>query len=293
MSFKIEGNSIRYALSSIKNISYKNIEKLKKFQNEYSNKFQIIQGAKQAGLNIGILSACVQSGCLTDYMDVSRSRMVLEAQLYYLLTDREKIRVEELGKEFNYDLLKIVAHLTKNPIDKPFIKESRLKTIRRKYDKYKQIYLQNSKNERLANFFYERSLCGFSYSEKIDDILKDFYPDIMTVDYAKNSLKDDRVTFGGEIVDVHYAVARNEKKTRYVKLKIQDSTGSIFSMLFNNYIDSMEDLNGGKFEEGQIVVVMGTKKDSDTVFGNKIINQNVKIFEGLADLKNEDVEEKE
>ena len=89
MDFSIEDKDIRFGLLSIKGISDKSIEKLNSFRNKYSNKFEIFQAAEEAGLNIGALSALIQAGALSGFSQ-SRSKIVLEVQLWNMLTSKEK-----------------------------------------------------------------------------------------------------------------------------------------------------------------------------------------------------------
>ena len=57
MDFSIEGDDIRFGLTSIKGIAEKSIEKLTSFKDQYSNKFEVFQGAHAAGIGVGIFSA--------------------------------------------------------------------------------------------------------------------------------------------------------------------------------------------------------------------------------------------
>ena len=88
MDFTIEGKDIRFGLLSIKGISEKSIEKINDFKDIYANKFEIFKAAEEAKLNIGVLSALIQAGALEAGGDQSRSKVVLEAQLWNLLTAR-------------------------------------------------------------------------------------------------------------------------------------------------------------------------------------------------------------
>ena len=108
--FSLENKDIRFGLLSIKGISEKSIEKVNDFRNKYSNKFEIFEAAAEAGLSIGMLSALIQAGALQGFAQ-SRSKVVLEAQLWNLLTKREKRYVIPLAEDFNYDLVKIMKHL--------------------------------------------------------------------------------------------------------------------------------------------------------------------------------------
>jgi DNA polymerase III alpha subunit len=170
---------------------------------------------------------------------------------------------------------------------KPILKPSRVETIRAKYDKYKAIYHQNSKNEELASYFYESKLLGFCYSQSIFNILRKYHPDLITVNEASTEIEGaSHLVFGGEVKEVIYATSRNAKKTKYVKLKIQDNTGSVNAMLFNDKISYSEEVNNCKFEPGQIVVCEG-KKFGDSIFCDIIGVQDAKVYLKLSELKNE------
>ena len=125
MDFSIEGEDIRYGLLSIKGISDKSIEKLADFRNKYANKFETFQAAKQAGLNIGVLSALIQAGALQGFAQ-SRSKVVYEAQVWNVLTEREKKHVMRFADEYEYDLVAIIKKFIgfKGDNGKDIIKES-------------------------------------------------------------------------------------------------------------------------------------------------------------------------
>ena len=117
MDYIVEGDNLRFGLTAIKGISDKSIEKLKGFKNKYSNKFVVFHGASDSGLGFGILSGLIQAGALDGCYEGSRSRAVAEAQLFNLLTTREKGYVFELAEEFSFDLMKIVKYLHEEHID--------------------------------------------------------------------------------------------------------------------------------------------------------------------------------
>ena len=49
------------------------------------------------------------------------------------------------------------------------MKPSRFETLKKKYSAYKSIYEKNKKYEDFANWFFEKSLLGFSYSKNLAD----------------------------------------------------------------------------------------------------------------------------
>lgn len=113
MDFSIEGENIRFGLNAIKGVSKKSLQNVLDFRDkERSTKYDIFLTAKQAGINIGILSALIQAGAL-DSGEYSRSRLVLEAQTFNKLTDTEKRNFVALGEEHGYDILNSIKTVVK------------------------------------------------------------------------------------------------------------------------------------------------------------------------------------
>jgi DNA polymerase III subunit alpha len=298
--FEIEGNNIRYGLSAIKGISKKVIEKMINFRGNYSSKIDLFIAAKQAKISIGVLSALIQAGALESVNTKSRSRLVLEAQTWNILKDKEKILVRQLIEEGKYsDILLCVKALSENIKDdkgKPIIKESRFKTIKRDYDKFKTIYLLNSRNEELANFFYEKELLGMSYSESLSQIYSKKNENIKRIEDINNLTDKQTGLFVGIVNEILKRTSRNGNP--YVKYTVGDESGSIECFLFSSArrdkVAECKEFNGGKLpEEGDIVVVKGTKKDGNACYIEKLGIQSAKIYMALRDIKDIDLIEEE
>ena len=140
MDFSIEGKNIRFGLNSIKGVSEKSLASLRDFRStETPTKYDIFLSAKQAGLNIGVLSSLIQAGALQS-KGSNRSLMALEAQAFNLLTDREKRNFILLGEKYEYKLLNCIADAKSEKLvgddGRPLMKESRFKTFKKKYDLY-------------------------------------------------------------------------------------------------------------------------------------------------------------
>jgi DNA polymerase-3 subunit alpha len=285
MDFSIEEKDIRFGLLSIKGISDKSIEKLNSFRNKYSNKFEIFQAAEEADLNIGVLSALIQAGALSGF-NQSRSKIVLEAQLWNILTSKEKKYAISFAEKFDYDLIKIIKHLNKFTDEKNHIviKENRLKTIKNKYEPYLQIYNQNSKSESFANWYYEKKLLGYTYNKSLKEIFSEKRENLKYICDIIEEPVNSKIAYVGQIEDVFTGVSKNEKKTRYVRLKISDETASMNVLIFNDNIENNKLLNNKPFEEGNIVIVKGLKKD-DCIFGDLVAIQDQQIYMKLNDLK--------
>jgi len=285
MDFSIEDKDIRFGLLSIKGISDKSIEKLNSFRNKYSNKFEIFEAAEEAGLNIGALSALIQAGALSGF-NQSRSKIVLEVQLWNMLTSKEKKYAISFADKFDYDLIKIIKHLNKftDEKNKVVIKDNRLETIKEKYTPYLSIYEQNNKSESFANWYYEKKLLGYTYNKNLKDIFAEKRENLKYISDVLDEPVNSKVALVGQIEEVFSGISKNAKKTRYVRLKISDETSTISVLIFNDNIETNKLLNDRNFEEGNIVIVKGSKRD-DCIFGDLIAIQDHEIYMKLNDLK--------
>ena len=151
IDFKIEGKNIRYGLNSIKGVSEKALLALVEFrEGAFANKYEVFMAAKQAGLNIGVLSSLIQAGLLDSFVEINRCRLVLEAQTFNTLTDREKRNFIELGPRFNYDILESIATGIKNEMvgddNKKLMNERRFNSFKKKFEPYKNIFDLNKKS---------------------------------------------------------------------------------------------------------------------------------------------------
>lgn len=288
MDFSKEGKDIRFGLNSIKGVSEKSLSSLSKFRNsDNPTKFSVFISAKQAGLNIGILSSLIQAGCLS-HSESSRPLLVLEAQSFNLLTDREKRNVLLIGEDYNYKLLDIILAAKEGLIaddGKLFMKESRFNTFKKKYDKYKEIYIQNKKFEKFANWYFETKLLGYSYSSELKSVFENSNLILNSIDYF-NMQERDRGKFIGVVDDVFKGSTRNGGG--YIKLFLSDEKGRYSAMLCDNrraskytdYVDSGKKLP----QKDDIVSVFGSK-GTDILFADTVSILNEKIYMKLGDLK--------
>ena len=298
--FEIEGNDIRYGLSAIKGISKKVIEKMINFRGSYSSKIDLFIAAKQAKISIGVLSALIQAGALESVNTNSRSRLVLEAQTWNLLKDKEKLIVKQLVEEGKYsDILLCIKALSESIKDdkgNPLIKDSRFKTIKRDYDRFKTIYLLNNRNEELANFFYEKELLGMSYSESLSQIFSKKNENIKKIEEVNNLQDKQSSLFVGVVNEILKRTSKNGNP--YIKYTVGDESGSIDCFLFSSArrdkVAECKENNGGKLpEEGDILVIKGTKKDGNACYIENLGIQSAKIYIALREIKDIDLIEEE
>ena len=292
IDFSIEGDDIRFGLNAVKGVSEKSLEALQNFrESETPTKFDIFISAKQAGINIGLLSALIQAGTLSSYK-TNRTRLVLEAQAFNVLTDKEKSFACQVGKDYDYDILNIVYECgkikkTKRDDGRPFMTEKRYATFVKKYTNYKKIYQQNKKYENFANWVYENNLLGYTPSTKLKTVFnqnEDTFTDCLEL---MSVFSGDKVKIVSEVEDVYKGKTRKDNSVFY-KFQMKDEAGRTNALFMDtkrgknlsNYIN-----NGNQIpEKGDIVVFTGRKGD-DIVWLEKMTIQNDRIFMKLSDLK--------
>lgn len=290
MDFSMEGEDIRFGLISIKGISDKSIQKLNDFKKDSSTKLEVFEAAKEAGLTVSILCALIHSGALQGFKQ-SRSKVAYEAQLWNVLTEREKRLCLGLAGQHRDDLVQIFKTLlsktevTQKGVVKPCVKESRHETIKKKSLPYKAIYDQNSKSESFANWYYEKHLLGYTYGKALKDIFIEKSPDLMGLGEVNEQRKGRKVTFIGTVVSKP-ALRTSKNGNRYLITEVDDETGRVKVMLFNDKVEMCEDENNGVLpEDKNIVVVVGQKQDDNTIFADRIIVQTNKIYTKYSDMK--------
>lgn len=290
-NFTIDKNNIRFGLNSIKGISEKSLKALEDFRDtDNSNKYDVFLSAKQAGLNIGVMSALIQAGALSEDETLSRPRLVLEAQAFNLLTDREKRNFISLGPKYSYDILESIHAAKKDSLladdNRPLMKESRFITFKKKYDKYKAIYEQNVQYESFANWYFEKKLLGYSYSSRLKDVFKSDAVELNDSLSYNSMLANDRGKFIGVVEDSFRSTSANGNK--YIKILLSDEMGTIPGIMVDTrrqmtcteYIES-----GGKVPDKDNIVIIVGRKAEDILFIDSLSIVDEKICMKLADLK--------
>jgi hypothetical protein len=250
----------------------------------------MFEAAEQAGLNIGVFSAMIYSGCLDSMLGNStRGSTVLQAQLWKLLKAKEKARALLIAENFNYNLFDICREMeiTKDEKGKAYLSESRLVTIRKTYNDKRAIFDNNKLYPDIVNGVYEWTLLGFMPTGQIYNYFHQQDHELMDINSVNNAPDDDYVQFVGMISDKSISkISKN--KNRYLKLQMMDNTGITECMFFNqkNYktgeledrIGNLERLNDGKLPSIQQFYYVQGKKKGDTIFASQLIKQDIKIF---------------
>ena len=295
IDFKIEGKDIRYGLNSIKGVSDKVLISLLEFREDsFANKYEVFISAKQAGLNIGVLSALIQAGLLDSFVSTNRCRLVLEAQTFNILTDREKRNFVELGEKYSFDILTSVHDSYKNKQigddNRQLFAERRFQTFKKKYEPYKNIYEMNKSHIKYANWHFEEKLLGYSYSHNLRDIFDcgdDFTSAGQMIDDRDNFTPEiTNVKFVGSLVDIIKRTSKNGNK--YARLQLQDESGTVSGLFLDsgreqrltNYMNS-----GKKLPKKTDIVIIHGAVSNDVIFIDKIFPLKDKIYMKLSDIK--------
>lgn len=281
MDFQLEGDDIRYGLSAIKGVAAKALEKLQYFlDKDKTNKFQVFHAAKETGLNIGVVSALIQSGCL-ESLGKDRPRMVLEAQIWSKLSERERNHCLNVGATYNYDLIVALKDYLNWNDGKPF-KESRLTTIRKHTQPYLEIHSKNSKYPEFAAYAYEKALLGYSYSTNLQKVFEKEHPNLISCDKVKNQVdKDENVSIVAVVLEVKKG--KSKAGNEYMRLTLGDETGVLTGIMVGEKFVRFA-ANDKVPKEDEIVHIEGTKND-DGVWINRCEIQNYKIAFRARDLK--------
>jgi DNA polymerase-3 subunit alpha len=287
MDFMSEGEDIRFGLLSIKGISDKSIEKLNRFKRDTSTKFEVFEAANEANLTIGILCALIQAGAFQGFVQ-SRTKIAYEAQLWNVLTQKEKKLCISLSKEHRHDLVAVLKDILgkKNEKGKPLIKPSRFETIQRKSQPYKEIFNKNRYSESFANWYYENHLLGYTYGKTLKDIFAKERPNLLSLSSVNARTKGAEVEFIAP-VGSKPATRMSRNGNRYLVMEVQDETDRTKVMIFGDRLDGCEETNGGLPQEKNIVIVTGQKQDDNTVFANSITIQTNKIYTRYSEIESE------
>lgn len=292
LDFSIEGPNLRFGLNAIKGVSEKSLKSLQDFrETETPTKFDIFIAAKEAGINIGLLSALIQAGTLNSYK-TNRSRLVLEAQSFNLLTDKEKTFVCAVGEKYNYDVLEIVSQCAvKNTVkrsdNRVFMSPKRVQTFLKKYNEYKKIYDQNKKYQRFANWVYENNLLGYNPSIRLKTIFQEssrYFTDCLELISIP---LNEKIKMVAEVEDVYKGKSKKNNSNFY-RFEFKDEVGRIKGLFMDTARGSKlsEYLEKGNTipEKGDIVIFTARKGD-DILWLESIAIQNDRIFMKLSDTR--------
>jgi DNA polymerase-3 subunit alpha len=288
IDFKIEDKDIRYGLNAIKGISDKSLENLIEFRgHEFQNIYDVFTTAKDCGLNIGILCSLIQAGAL-DSMTNCRSKSVLHACAFNLLTDRVKRNIIQLGDKHEHDVLNSIFMCVERGLigddNRAIFTENTFATFKRRYQRYRDIYDLNKPHEKFANWYFERKILGYSYSYNLRDVFVDKH--FTSIREILRSESNELFHIVGVVDDVVSGISRNGNK--YLKLVLSDETSVITSIMVDSQrrtpLQNYLDRGGEKPQKGSIVTVAG-RKSNDAFFVDSMQVIDKQIYMKLSELK--------
>lgn len=283
-------NEILMPISSIKGISKKAIDKLRRFKVTDANKIEIFKAAEDAEIPRNIFSSIVLAGSMDKFLNGgSRSKLLLEFVLYKKLTDKEKNFAAGIFTQCNnsiFDCVKYMNETAKDEKGKPVMKDSRRETLKAYITPHWQMFKQNEKHVDLAYYFFEKELLGFAYTKTLMDIYGPNVPDLTDIRAAKNSEDKEYCRIIGNVIETKRATSK--KGTDYLKVVIGDEKESITCMMFNTAknrsIDNCQETNGRLPEEKDIVICSG-QKNGDAVFLDTCGIQDVSVWLKVSQIK--------
>jgi len=289
MNFSIEGDNIRYGLNSIKGISAKSIEGLINFKGSdgFSSKYDVFSAAKSCGINISVLVALIQAGAMGETTD-KRSRLVLEAQAFNILTDREKRNFILFKDRFGDDILHAISKVIEAKAiaddGRPIMKESRFETFKKKFKSYKEIFDKNKPYRKFSNWWYENSLLGYSYSFDLKDCFEDEFGSMNSLKDLDDIPENSKFKTVCQVKDFFTRMSQNGNK--YMLIEGSDNTASAsFLMMDNSRSETLSDfLDQYKVSKDCILILNASKgRGSNFVDSARVVD--TKIMMKLMDLK--------
>jgi len=294
MDFKKEGADIRFGLNYVKSVAEKTLQKIIEVRGtEVENKFDLFIAAKQCSMNIGVLSSLIYAGALGCFeLGNSRCYVALEAQAYNILTDREKYQISLIAEDYDFkifDIIKdVVDNETRGDDNKLVMSEKRFETFKSKFAKYKEIFLKNKKYEKFANWHFENTLLGYTYSGRLIDVFPKDIAATLTPIYDVTKLEKGGVKIVGTVTD---CVKRKAQKSgnKYFRVELVDESGSTSAMIMNNKrfkkLDEYEEEHSGELpKKGDVLMISGSKS-GDMLFINSMDVVNKNVYLKFSELK--------
>jgi hypothetical protein len=220
--------------------------------------------------------------------------LVLEAQAFNILTDREKRNVLELGEKYEYKLLNIIVDARDGKLvgddGRLLMTEKRFGTFRKKYQPYKEIYEKNKKYESFANWYFENKLLGYSPSCNLKDVFSSSDSRLNNSLYFDSMDLNMSGKFIGSVEESYKK--RSQNNNLYIKIMLSDELGTIPCLLMDTRrgrtrrtpLSTFLDKNKFAPEKGNILMVRG-RKGEDVLFLEDVEILDQKIYMKLGDIK--------
>ncbi len=279
VDYAIKDGAILTGLSAIKGVAGKGLLKLEQYNRKNSNIFQIFEHFEQAKLSLAIITPLILSGCLDSDSKTERSKLLLYYELYSLLTPKERILVQKIGNDYQFDLVSLInaANATlKDEKGKPYIKDSRKETIKRDFTPYWEKYKRNQQFSELSDWIFEQTYIGYSFSSTLKQIYSKTISNLKDTKEISSLKENSKVVTVGIIRELEKRVSK--KGTPYIKVTLADDLGSVNTMMFHeDKITAMDSQNGGSLKENDIVVAHMIKKEGGSYFCDNFVRQTCPV----------------
>ena len=277
-NYSIDGPNIRSGLKGIKGLSGAALEKLSTFKSSVSNKFALMLSLESSKIPVNVVQSLLLSGAMDSLKgNVTRSKLVLEYEIWKELTVKEKNFIVGIGEKYNYDLITIIKACAEELLDGKgnlIIKSSRRETLRRDTSAVILKYRKNCQSEQLTTYLSELQYLGYSPSLSLKDVYKDKIVGLSSTKEIKES-KGLKFTLACIIKEAERKVSR-EKKNPYLKFLVTDSDGELKAMWFQQDAIAETVAQHGEFHEGDIIILHISRKEatSDMFFVNMAVKQH-------------------
>ena len=177
------------------------------------------------------------------------------------------------------------AENVKDKTGKQVFKDTRLETLKRKAEPYRNIYKINSKAPELASYVFETKLLGFSYSQKLSRLMNKYSQNtIMSLFKSKFEDDDTKFSVTGDIIDIQERTSKKGKG--YVKIDISDESGKIELLIFEPNLSKLKEQN--KIPVVGDIVIADIQKWNGTCTVKDLKVCTDKVYLKLSELKTDE-----
>lgn len=143
----------------------------------------------------------------------------------------------------------------------------------------------NRASESFANWFYEKTLLGYTHNRTLKDIFEVKIPNLETLREIQKLNDGEEVIFVAS-VDENAQTRTSKAGNKYLSFDCSDETGIANVKIFAKMLPAALSLNNDKTpKKDNIVIVKGRKKDGGCIFADMYSIQTTKIYTKLSDMK--------
>lgn len=288
--FSIDGDCIRYGFNCIKKVGNNvlgNILEMVKYRPQNASKVEIFQLCKQFGINRGALCSLIQSGAMSSYGE-DRALMTLEAQVWSLLTDKQRENVMAFCASKNReDVLGVIKDCHDKKIQdsngRLIFTDKSYQSFLKKFEPFREMYKENKKYPEFCVWWYEKNTLGIPQSKRLKNV---FSEKLLGSDDLKKHPNRHIGKFVGVVIEAKQSVSKNGNS--YYRAKLADEVGEFSIMI----CDSKNEKKYSKLKsqgyywpiKDDIVVTVGNKADDYSIFANSVSKIDTKIIEKIGEI---------